>query len=60
MNDNARYTNGAYELPPNARGVAPALETVRIPAGERGYLTADGQTITLKDPAHPERGWALK
>lgn len=60
MNDHAKFTNGCWELPRHARGVAPPVDTTRVPAGERGFITADGSAITLKDPAHPEKGWALR
>lgn len=57
MNNNARFTNGTYELPRHARGVS---RVGVVPPGERGLITSDGQAIVLKDPKHPEKGWTLR
>jgi hypothetical protein len=60
MDNSAKFTNGSWQLPPHARGVAPPVDTTRIPAGERGCITSDGQRIVLKDPKNPAKGWALR
>lgn len=70
MNDHAKFTNGHWELPAHARGVAPPVDTVRIPGGERalvasqiesqhGHIDANGSMIRLKDAKHPNEGWTL-
>lgn len=58
MNHPAFFTNGVWELPPHARGVGPR-EEIRVPAGERSHVLANGDTIVLKNPRHPEDGWKV-
>jgi hypothetical protein len=61
MNDHAKYTNGVYELPPHARGVLREDDRLRVPGGERSHVDANAQRkLELRDPRHPEAGWALR